>query len=337
MVSVSVPTPHVPTANGLRPVNLKTDLAPLADLIEMAFADSMDNSGRAALREMRALSNFGAGLSMLSGANDMLHGIGLGYVWVEDGRLVGNVSIYPASLPPGMPRAHIIANVAVHPDFRGRGIARKMMETSLTAIRARGGGDVLLQVEQENIIARTLYDTFGFREEGVFQHWRRAGHVRTPPPPQPALAYITRRRRYEWNAEMSLASRVRPDVQGGVGWLRPIARSLFQPTLWQRLGSLFNLRSLERLAIRAADETALHAALWIESAVAASSVQLTLMVDDEYRGVYDEALINMAARRFTGSTITIEHPYDDLVTNAILSRYHFNRTRALVHMRWRAA
>lgn len=47
------PDPHI------RPVNLRTDLPTLADLIELVFAPTMDESGRAAIREMRYMSRMG--------------------------------------------------------------------------------------------------------------------------------------------------------------------------------------------------------------------------------------------------------------------------------------
>ncbi len=133
MVSLSVQNSS--PASGLRPVNLRTDLAPLADLIELAFSESMDTGGRAAVREMRTLSRLGPGLSVVLGMNDLAQGVGLGYVWIEDGRLVGNTSVYPASVPTGP--TWIIANVAVHPDYRGRGIARELVTASLDMIRQR--------------------------------------------------------------------------------------------------------------------------------------------------------------------------------------------------------
>ena len=110
VVSLSIPKQPVPPKDGLRPVNLRTDLAPLADLIELAFADTMDNSGRAAVREMRYLSRMGPGLNVLAGVSDLTQGIGLGYVWIEDARLIGNVSIYPANWPSDAGDAWIIAN-----------------------------------------------------------------------------------------------------------------------------------------------------------------------------------------------------------------------------------
>ena len=51
-----------------------------------------------------------------------------GYVWVEDGRIVGNVTVRKLS---AFGRGWMIGNVAVAPEWRGRGIARQMMEASI--------------------------------------------------------------------------------------------------------------------------------------------------------------------------------------------------------------
>jgi hypothetical protein len=88
---------------------------------------------------------------------------------------------------------------------------------------------------------------------------------------------------------------------------------------------LINMRSVERLVVHSQDEQEIRAALWIERAFAASSTKLMLMVDPDYAGLYDEALINLATRRFSGhSPLTLEHPADDPVTSAILERYQFH-------------
>lgn len=322
-------------SNGIRPVNLKTDLAPLADLIELAFADTMDSSGRAAIREMRALSRFGTGLGVLAGMNDLVQGIGLGYVWVEDDRLIGNVSIYPSNLPADMRNYWIIANVAVHPEYRGRGIARRLMEVSLDAIRKHGATrgrspKAILQVEQGNDAAYHLYDTLGFVEEGTWRHWRRSGTTRVPP--QEHDAYIAQRRRDEWRAEYALAKRIRPN---GLGWQRPLHPRSFHRSLLGALNDMLNMRSTERLVIRSEDERQVLASLWIERAVAATSVQLVLMVDPDYQGIYDDALIHLAAQRYGMRTpLMLEHPANDTLTSAVLERYHFHEQRTLVHMRW---
>lgn len=336
MVSLTLPKSTASSSDGVRPVNLKTDLAALADLIEIAFADTMDSSGRAAIREMRTLSRFSTGMGMLAGMNDLMQGIGLGYVWIQDGQLVGNVSIYPASsLPTGKGQVWIIANVAVHPDFRGHGIARKLMQTSLDVIRQRGStrgkpAMAILQVEAGNDTARHLYDSFGFVEEGTWNQWRRSSGTRLPTLEQ--MPFITQRRRGEWRSEYVLAQRIRPY---GLGWQRPLHKRVFHRTLGGALNDLLNMRSIERLVIRSKDEKSVHAALWIERAFAASSVQLTLMVDPDYAGVDDAAMIHLAVQRYGArSPLSIEHPADDQATSAALERYNFYTQRTLVHMRW---
>ena len=331
MVSLSLQ--NNPTASGLRPVNLRTDLAPLADLIELAFASSMDSGGRAAVREMRTLSRLGPGLSVLFGMNDLAQGVGLGYVWIEDGRLVGNTSVYPASIPGTS--AWIIANVAVHPDYRGRGIASQLVQASLEMIQRRSRSRpalALLQVEADNEVARHVYERLGFVAEQSWTQWRRSNSARIPAPLTDSAFYITRRRANEWMSEYALAQRLR--AQGGIGWLRPLHPRLFRRTLRGYLSDMINLRSLERLVIRDADDD-LRAVLWLESAFVSSSVQMTLMVEPEYQGVYDEALINLATRRYSlRSSLTLEHPSDETITSEVLERYSFRPQRVLIHMHW---
>lgn len=334
MLSLSLP--NTSASSGLRPVNLRTDLVPLADLIEIAFADTMDSSGRAAVREMRYLSRLGPGLNVLLGMNDLAQGVGLGFVWVENGRVVGNTSVYPANIPTGP--AWIIANVAVHPDYRGRGIAGQLVQESLKMIHRRSRtrkAIAVLQVDADNAIAQHLYTRLGFVAERSWTQWRRSSGARTPPPlTTDSSIYITRRRGREWRAEYALAQRLRPAEQGGMGWLRPLHPSYFRRSLLSYVRDTFSLRSLERLVIRG-DHDDLRAVMWVESAFAASSIQLTLMVEPELRGLYDEALINLMARRYSlRSSLTIEHPTDETITSGVLQRYGFAAQRNLVHMRW---
>ena len=140
-----MPAP-APVADGVRPVNLRSDLRPLADLIELVFADSMDNSGRAAVREMRLLSRIGVGLGLLARMNEMALGISMGFVYVKDGRLAGNVSLYPARYPADLGETWILANVGVHPDYRRGGIADALMQASVDMVRQRGATRLVLQV-----------------------------------------------------------------------------------------------------------------------------------------------------------------------------------------------
>ncbi len=332
MVSLSVSSPSL-TGDGLRAVNLRTDLAPLADLIELAFSETMDSNGRAAVRELRTLGRGSPALNLLLGVNELVAGISLGYVWIADGKLVGNVSVYPADVPTQLGKTWIIANVATHPDYRGRGIARRLMLASMDAISARGHR-AILQVDYNNQVAQGLYERLGFAYERAWTHWRRSSALRVPPPLATSFR-INRRRDDEWKAEYELAVQVRPRDRGGVGWQRPLHEGLFRPSWLKALNNALSFRSLERLVVRSEDEHQLCASLWVESAFAASATQLTLMVAPDYMGIYDEALLNSAVRRFgMRSPLLIEHPADDDLVKPLLLRYGFHPQRTHVHMRW---
>lgn len=333
MTSVSYSSQHTSSDQGLRPVDLRRDLAPLADLIELVFASSMDENGRAAIREMRYLSRMGVGLNLLGRLNEMALGISLGYVWIEQGRLVGNVSIYPANWPSGAGSAWIIANVGVHPEFQGRGIARRLMEASLNLIRNRRGQYAILQVDYDNDRAIHLYDRLGFIRERPWTTWWRGSLTSAPPWQQPADLHITRRRPAEWRAEYELAARSRPREKGGIGWLRPLHQQFFHKSLLRQMADWFTMNSLERLVIRSEDEKTLLASLWIDSGLTSSRTRLTLLNDPDQSPLYAEALLGTTIRRFRSSSLGIEHPQDDTAISQLLRDFRFFPTRTVWHMR----
>lgn len=319
--------------SGPRPVNLRTDLAALADLIEIAFASSMDNSGRAAVREMRTMSRMPSQL-LINGLSNLSQGMGQGWVWIQDGRLVGNVSIYPSEGVGDERHTWVIVNVAVHPDYQRQGIAQQLMQASMDMIAERGGRAAVLQVDADNPTARRLYQRLGFHEERGWTSWRRGGSYDLPPPLERSVVRIARRRASEWQAEYALAEQIRPNERGGIGWLRPLHRSAFHRTLWQQIGDWVSFRSVERLVIRSEDESHILAALWIENGFGSISTQFTLMVHPDYEGMYDEVLLNSGVRRFGSGPIVLDHPEDCTLTSSILRRYHFTLRRDVIHMRW---
>ena len=132
------------------------DLVGVTTLIERAFADDMDASGRSHMREMRWMGMLFGWLDWFASPGQ---GLMPGYVWVEDGQIVGNVTVRKLS---AFGRGWMIGNVAVAPEWRGRGIARQMMEASIELVRHNHGDWIALQVRTDNEIARNLYQTLGF-------------------------------------------------------------------------------------------------------------------------------------------------------------------------------
>jgi ribosomal-protein-alanine N-acetyltransferase len=60
---------------------------------------------------------------------------------------------------------HII-NLAVHPEHRRKGIARRLLTEGLAQARALGAELAWLEVRPSNAPARVLYESFGFKEVG---------------------------------------------------------------------------------------------------------------------------------------------------------------------------
>ena len=319
--------------DGVRPVNLRSDLRPLADLIELVFAESMDSSGRSAIREMRFLSQMGYGLKLIARLNELALGISLGFVYVKDGNLVGNVSVYPASYPASLGETWILANVGVHPNYRRSGIAQELMAASLDMVRRRGATRVILQVNYENRPALRLYERQGFIFERAWTVWRRSGFMQAPFSRNDAI-HITRRRPSEWQAEYALAEAARPNSRGGLGWLKPVHRAAFHSPFWQQLRNLVSLNNLERLVIR--DEAAgdILASCWLESAVSFGNIRAWLFTAPQIdHRPYARALLGNLVSRYSRSTIVFEHPRDDEAVSELLQYHQFKVKRELWHMR----
>ncbi|MEW6028193.1 MAG: ribosomal protein S18-alanine N-acetyltransferase [Chloroflexota bacterium] len=83
-----------------------------------------------------------------------------GWVAETGGRVVGLLVLWLI-----VDEAHI-ATIAVHPDFRRRGIGRLLLKTALEAVAAEGAKSGLLEVRAGNLAAQELYKGFGFVEVG---------------------------------------------------------------------------------------------------------------------------------------------------------------------------
>ncbi len=63
-----------------------------------------------------------------------------------------------------------VSAVCTHPDFRGRGYARRLMDHLISHIEA-GGNTPFLHTEEENEAARSLYDSMGFTLRRLIPFW----------------------------------------------------------------------------------------------------------------------------------------------------------------------
>jgi ribosomal protein S18 acetylase RimI-like enzyme len=156
--------------DNLRAFDIRKDLLHVADLVELCFKDSLDADGRMYIRQMRRTAQSSKLLTMAiatSLSSEMPPG---GFVWAEDGALVGNLSLIPVTAFGK--RRYLIANVAVHPDHRRKGIARKLTIAALNKANNSGDEEIWLQVDSENEAAYALYQQMGFEEKAQRITWQ---------------------------------------------------------------------------------------------------------------------------------------------------------------------
>lgn len=64
-----------------------------------------------------------------------------------------------------------IANLAVAPAWRGRGIGARLLDDLLAMAEERGASTMWLEVRESNVAARRLYSSRGFTESGRRRHY----------------------------------------------------------------------------------------------------------------------------------------------------------------------
>jgi len=80
-----------------------------------------------------------------------------------DGKLVGKINVNAVSFT-----RYQVGGVYVSPDFRGMGIASRMATEFITFLVNKGRG-ITLFVKKNNIPARKLYDSIGFKAKGDYR------------------------------------------------------------------------------------------------------------------------------------------------------------------------
>jgi ribosomal protein S18 acetylase RimI-like enzyme len=220
----------------IRRLNPRRDLGRVADLIELCFADTLDADGKRFLRRMRQATQspqswwFNTTVFKTNATAD-------GYVWVEGREIVGNINLVPF-FRLGRP-LYLIANVAVHPDFRRRGIARSLTSAALEWCQKRHVYSVWLQVRDINPPAVNLYKSAGFIERTRRTTWSiQPGDIQGTPPPG---VRIVSPKSHHWSRQKKWLQQNYPDE---IFWYWAIRRSAFWPGI---LGAALNFLTETRI------------------------------------------------------------------------------------------
>ncbi|MBI6873188.1 ribosomal protein S18-alanine N-acetyltransferase [Clostridium aciditolerans] len=60
-----------------------------------------------------------------------------------------------------------ITNIAVHPEYRGIGAGKLLLEALIEICKIESINSITLEVRKSNIVAQSLYKKYGFVEEGI--------------------------------------------------------------------------------------------------------------------------------------------------------------------------
>lgn len=231
MSSVTVPV-KVNEHPNIRPLNVLRDLPAVADLIELCFSSTMDNDGQRYLSDMRRASHDDSFLKWASHMTETASLPLVGYIWEQDGRIVGNASLI-AFRDRGK-RIYLIANVATHPDYRRRGIGRALTERVMQQARAKNASAIWLHVRDDNPGAIKLYESLGFQEIARRTTWQ-ATPDRSLSMPRSDIQVIARQPRF-WPLQLDWLRRIYPEA---LNWYHSWNFNALQPGLWNWFYLLF--------------------------------------------------------------------------------------------------
>jgi len=287
----------------LRTLNIFRDLPAVADLIELCFSSTMDNDGQRYIADMRRAS---LDDGFLRWASNMTESASLpltGFVWEENGRIVGNASLIP--FRDRGRRIYLIANIAVHPDYRRRGIARILTRRAMQQGWAKKASALWLHVRDDNPGAIQLYSDLGFQEIARRTNWvaKTDSHLLKP---HTDIQIVQRHPRY-WSLQRDWLRRVNPDV---LGWYRSFNLNTLRPGFLNWLYLIFVDMNIKQWAAVRGDQL-LATLSWAPNA-GRSEPLLVAAPEGSSPEALMHLLIHVRRTLFSRSALSLEYPSEEL-------------------------
>lgn len=309
------------TSRGIRPFCARTDLYGVARLLEEAFR----GEHRFPFSHIPWLRQVGILLWTLSYFPTFPETFD-GFVWIEDGHVVGNVTITRDETHADR---YYISNVAVKQEYQRRGIARALMQAALEHIRRQHATRVRLNVRPRNAGAIQLYNDLGFRALEMRGEWTL--HTLPLHLPSHLITDLRALGASDARAVRELIRAVTPiDV-------RPFHARVFEPEWDERvsewLGDMCFARMTQRWVLER--EHRLAALLFVRAHTWLAPHQIIIEVHPDFRGHLEDDLILAAWQvlaRFPSREIRAEasslHP--ELIS--ALERHGFQFTQGMILM-----
>ncbi|MFN2122967.1 MAG: GNAT family N-acetyltransferase, partial [Candidatus Promineifilaceae bacterium] len=297
---------------------------------KIVFADEMNSGGKQVFDNPFVGSNS----AFLWRMDPFLSRLNSGFVWEEDARIVGNVTL----LPTANPQRYLVANVAIQSGYRRRGIARALMEEAQKAVKNRGGTEVRLQVERENEPAKALYISLGYTSLGTLTTWNLMNSRYVSPHEVYNPTYnkvgIVKLPSSRWEDAYRLDMMTK---YADLYWPDPLQRGEYRNNLKRRISDFFSGKNFEAWAVFD-NANHLHGVATINSEWGRAHLLRIRVYPSDTRGmdVLEQALIHKLLYRLQllpRRQVRLLHDADDIAMNELLPTLRFRVDRSLTQMR----
>lgn len=219
----------------LRPLNLPNDLNVIGDVVIHSFRypENEQWSLQSEDREMmvRSLKKFRMMWPLIELSQiispklkDMIRGL----VWEEQGKAAGIILIHRI----GDTFTWLIQALGVLPEYRRRGIARKLMQAGLDFISKNQGRKVNLVVIKGNLPAYNLYKSLGFVDYSYLVKFRLTHPKMMMKPSLPVEFSQSSYNIFDWKTRYEFIRRITPD---DIAAYEPVHLSRFQMPVIARI------------------------------------------------------------------------------------------------------
>ncbi len=212
----------------IRPLDIRSDLDGMGELMAVAFADDATTVGTDLLAEVRMLKKLVPVVLILRRVSEAFRHTFDGFVIEDQGSFV---SLVVTGRSGAKSKRWEIGNVATLPDYRRRGLARRLVDRAIEHAKTHGAEMCLLEVRAENIPAYQLYHSQGF------EHYDSTTVMKLENLPAvqslPADGFTMRPMKYgEWRSRYELARlETPPEVQAFL----PVSEAEFHVSALQQL------------------------------------------------------------------------------------------------------
>lgn len=241
----------------IRPVNLPQDLDIMNDLIMQGFEypdhpewglQPDDKEGM--LDRLRGMKRNWPVLAFMRRISPLARDAMRGFIAEQDDKPVGLMNHMRQTKEPEW----FLANAAVLPGYRRKGIARQLLTAILDELRERKARTVCLDIIDQNIPSLELCKGMGFEVYASLTVLDIEADKFVPTPSLPPGWSFLPRSRFDWRSQFKLAKRITPE--NVARFEPPVERRFRRPFLQTLFGVIFERISgsrSKRFTLRAPD------------------------------------------------------------------------------------